>query len=573
MSVRSGILKGIFSPKTISRASTREDLSVEDDDQGDNTHVDEHSSDSSSEHEDLPHDPHQKDDASAGRDAFRRRKKAASKKLNNTALGQALLPILHSLYLVGEKLQVEMPDLDDITTKVEKAIGSANVASHDGITTNVMHALYQGPLDPEVVVEPPPASFFARTDYFHPRFPQRYNVMKHVFTCPTFHGNSKDTITVEQFLECITEGAFQLAGELSENDFRNILKSKTTGPARQSLSLWLKNQGYSLQAIYHKMLSTFDNREDADEAEEKLNTLESTAFSSLPAMIQRIELLARRASLQMRGLQNQETLFNKFATATLLRLLPSPYKETATSFKLQLEQAKANSLSFHSVVLIVEKWSREITRILRQKYVGKPKWSKNGKQQFQRQQSQYAQVSVVEGEGERGSSTGRSKALNYSEALDSSSAPSGEQLTKWGPRYDRRKQKQTVASVQATDSTPRVQQKWQTKTGQDDPPHTYTHGEKEGVCVKCKGRHASDSCQLVEGPIASYACTRCDLNAFHYARHCPFFVARGEDKQWQQTKQVHATVSQQQKPRRVDATAAQKQTTRQAPSVPPPATA
>ena len=424
---------------------------------------------------------------------FDDRQMEAARELKQSPLGELMLPIMTALLsLAGQVGGTPTPDLETIKDLVKKAEKDIDAG---GVTKQVMKGLYAAPVEQETIVQPPKASSFSKTDYFTPNNPVRTNLLKLYFPVIPFHGTSTDKISVEQFLNCMTTGVERMKGTLSEADFRSILLAKTTARAHESLTLWLMDKNLTLASLYAKFLGTFDNKESPSEAREKLEALSSQYFSTLAAMLLRIEGLARRAALIVRGLANQTVLFNTFATETLERLIPEPYRATGHSMRVQMESGMNEALPFHAVASIYSKWERQISALLRKEYIP-------------RERGKYKKFNTVQA---------RVNTVNHKPAPNKVKA-SPEKHSNNGTRSKPRQ----VAEVNLSVPPPVVKSNWNSleKNAGNSTDAYVTKGG--GNCPKCKGKHSPDRCQNVAGPVARYSCRKCKLDMFHFERYCPF---------------------------------------------------
>ncbi len=452
---------------------------------------------------------------------FHAREEEAKRQLKNHKFGAVLLPILTSLYALAGQVggAVSTPNLHtiaDLMAQVEDVTenavdrAEAGMARADDLTNQVRRSLFTSQLDAETVVQPP--AEFAKTDFFTVEKMSRLQAIRYYWPQAQFAGNASDKITVVQFLETMTRGANRLQGKLSEADFRDLLLSKTTGRAHESLTLWLQGN-LSMKGIYAKMLSTYDAREAPGEAQEKLEKLNSSYFNSLSNLSLRIETLARRASLSVRGRASQEVLFNCMAIKTLEAAIPEPYRSNIVSMRLQLEQAADDSLSFFEFSSIVEKYDRQVTAELRKKYVP-PRERKPAKKE-----GQFASVEASGSAGGKKEGSGQPK---------QGQKPNGGGK-KGNPNNDGKKTGTAEMNSSQADSRspPVVKPNWHSDKG-GNTSTSYVTPNKDGVCTKCSGAHPSNACTNVDGPIARYSCRICKLGLHHMEKCCPFRKPQGQ---------------------------------------------
>ena len=461
------------------------------------------------------------------------------RKLQGRPLGDLLLPILTALYACAERVgQVQTPDLDliaNLVTEVEKAVGNENILPNTSASDPrqlqklMMEGLYVAPVERENLVSPPDPSFFATTDYLDPTKPQRLNVIKYMFPVNQFSGHN-DKISIEQFLSIMTDGCERMKGKLSESDFRTILLSKTTGRCHESLRTWSRNRLMPLPLIFSKLLGMYDQREGPVEAKEKLDRLESTFFSSLSSMLLRVETLARRSALCVKGESNQEVLFNLHGCQALERLVPEPFKSNATSMKLQLEQVGGESLDFQSFSSILDKWDRQISAVLREKYIPrngkKGKWAANASANSATAAA--AAASLLQSDEGGGKGSGKREGKQGGQKEGSNAGQGGRNKGK--NDSDAGKKSSSHGHMHASDSgTPYVRANWKTP-GTEKSPDSYITPNNEGTCIKCHGNHPTKNCVNVAGPPAKYSCRKCDTNAHHFEMYCPFAAFHQQQK-------------------------------------------
>ncbi len=507
------LLGDMFSPKSsrnLSRASTLGDLSQAGT-EGDEKEMD------------PPPTTHQRVNE-MGSSSFDNLQEEGMRKLQGRPLGELLLPILTALYACAERVgQVQTPDLDVIAhlvAKAERAVGNEHILPDTSASDPrqlqrlIMEGLYVAPVEKQTLVSPPPASFFASEDWLLPEKPNRHGVIKHLFSCNQFSG-SNDKITIEQFLSIMTEGCLQMKGKLSENDFRTILLSKTTGRCHESLRIWSKNRLMPLPLIYSKLLGTFDTREDPTEAKSKLDLLESSSFSSLSSMLLRVETLARRAALCVRGESNQEVLYNTFSCAAVERLVPEPFRSNATSMKLQLEQVGGESLDFQAFSSILEKWDRQISAVLREKYI--PRNGKKGKWG--------ASANAAAARQGGGKEEGGSRGKDGPQGGQKEGSNSGQGGWKKGKNDSAgwKKPPPHAHALASEAGTPHVKATWKSP-GADKAGGGGTHivPNQDGTCLKCRAQHETSRCPNVAGPPSRYTCRKCGTGSFHFESYCPF---------------------------------------------------
>lgn len=476
----------LFATPSLSRASTREDLRDPGDDQVYEDVVDGAAGGAGLER--------------PGAAQFERQQDYAARQLGSSRLGALLLPILQTLFTMAAQVgSVRTPDIDhmaELVNKVDEAIASGqdlNRQDDTDMLNRMIKAMYIGPVDPPAAVPAPDPKRWAKTDFLDPSKPARWSSALKAFpTNGFFSGTSDDRLNVDEFLSIMTDGVRRMKGQLSESDFKDILKGKTTGKAYQCLSMWLRNPQTSIASIYSKLLRTFDVREQPDEARQKLEAMSSTWYGNLHLMILRIEHLARRAALIVRGAAEQKVLFDVFGITALTRLIPEPYRAQAQAEKTRMEVGMAKSIAFDDFRAIVEKWTCEIDRILRSERVQK-----------------------------RPRPSGK---------VNEASAPSGGNESKNGARPKGRPQ------VNAATADPVVKPKWDNSKASQGPSGAgaYTTPDRSGVCAKCHGHHSSSACEIVGGPVGKYPCRKCDTGLFHFDRFCPFVLSEEKVKSQKQ---------------------------------------
>ncbi len=530
MASKKGVFGNLFSP-SISRASSRSDLSaLGTDTDGESEHTEPPAAAAAPPVEQAKNGGRSEADS----DNFEMQERRAKRKLANHPLGELLLPVLTCLYAMAGKVgQVDTPDfqtMEQLLSKVDTLVSddtpariSAQIEAGIGkeeMTDHIRKTLFTSPLDRENIVNPP--THFATESYCTPDRASRFSALKFYFPMQPFSG-SGDKITIVQFLQGFTRGAERMQGKLSEEDFRDLLLSKCTGKCHESLSLWMASN-LTLKGIYHKLLSTFDNRETPQEAREKLEKLNPSFFNSLSNLILRVETLARRASLVVRGQANQEVIFNHLGTDFLEKCIAEPYRSNIVSMRLQLEQAADCSLPFEQYCSIVEKYDRQISSSLRKNYVP-PKDRKFSGKQGAAIAATEAEKGGGNGPKKEGGTGGKRSNLGGGKKNDNGSGKD----KRHGPPSP------PAAEMLATSGSaavpPTVRPKW--KDGHDKGAagtNPYVSQTREGVCPKCSGGgHSARDCENVEGPVSRYTCRRCAIGLFHFEAKCPF--RKGKEQQ------------------------------------------
>jgi hypothetical protein len=456
-------------PRTLSRASTRSDLSQPDE-------VDEHV------------EVHVPPPARA-----QDRQEQHIRRIKKTPVGAALLPIIHSLFALASEReergepQMEVPDLGQIAQLLEDvpttmaAAAAPKKTDVDDLITGVIDRLIIKPPASLMLVEPP--TEFASHNFFGPTKSSRFTCLKLYFPQAIFNGNGKDKNNIVDHLQSLTDGFNAMGGQLSKADVTMILKSKFGGYAYSALCTFLANENYDLKAVYGKMLATFDNRESPEEAIEILSSLQASQFSSLHRLLLRVESLGQRAALTLRGKKAQKTKMDDLTVQTVLRMLPSAERANIISQKLQLESATDEALTFATLSAMLSKHAASLNAYFKRGY--KPKR-----------------------ERERRESNDRTHFSSY-EANVKGRKNEGERESK---QEDRAERKRAFWRNEAKDSD----------VGR---PKSLTQPDSSNVCLKCKGKHETDQC-FIPGQVGARVCSICNLGMMHYERFCPYRLAK-----------------------------------------------
>ncbi len=498
------MLRGLFSPTSLSRSSTVANLAELDDDPAavyEPVHVDGGQVGRAASPRPAERAAHvgQAEGgvrAHGDRDAprFEEQQQYASRRLGRTPLGQLILPLVHSIYLMAGQIgTVHTPDVDHIAQLVEQvelSTGIDAVEDEELRNRRLAQGLLVNPQVGKCLVEPPSPDMFAPPghDFLGPGNMGKLPSLKVVFPVTSFSGTSQDKVTVEEFLHSMTKGMELMRGRLTERDFRFLLQTRLTGRVLSSFRLWNENRDYTLSNLYSKLVQSFDSRETPADAKRKLQALDPTYFSSLSALLLRIEMLAKRASLEKVGRTSRDVIFNSLAVETLSRCLPEPYRSNANFQRVQLENLFGNDVTWQQYANIVEKWEANIDEILRKTFVKRN--NRNPKN------------------GQPGG--GASAVFSTDSKGTSEHAPP---LSKRGAKE---------ANYLSGNGDDKVKQTW--KSGADSaPPRTdaYLVPNSDGVCLKCRGKHESSKCDRIPGPVGRYPCRNCDLSLFHFDKHCP----------------------------------------------------
>src|SRR5450830_207396 len=132
------------------------------------------------------------------------------------------------------------------------------------------HTLTQSIHPPKYFSPVPVLISSGRTADIQKLFPNRNN---------KFSGHPKDNLSLLEFITSMN--AAQEYAKLSENEFKQMLLSCTTGPAHQFLIEWMEDSNEDIGSTYHQLGLRFDTRKSAEDARNELFTYKATKDKKL----------------------------------------------------------------------------------------------------------------------------------------------------------------------------------------------------------------------------------------------------------------------------------------------------
>ena len=175
------------------------------------------------------------------------------------------------------------------------------------------HTLTQSIHPPKYFSPVPVLTSSGRTADIQKLFPNRNN---------KFSGHPKDNLSLLEFITSMN--AAQEYAKLSENEFKQMLLSCTTGPAHQFLIEWMEDSNEDIGSTYHQLGLRFDTRKSAEDARNELFTYKATKDKTLAQIESDIMSLAFRACSIYPAGESRKNAQNLEICNALMRCLP-PY--------------------------------------------------------------------------------------------------------------------------------------------------------------------------------------------------------------------------------------------------------